>query len=174
MLNKFHWILPALFMLFFITGCAGHSFFNESKDSKISMEQRKGVFDSLPSDSDIINEILSSLTEEEGKPDYNETRTKLANFIQEYPLSNWAEYAKALMLTIDNVLALQEKVQTQSLEMEQANREKEKKVKDFQLTDKIYRGEITRLQQEIEVLKKDILILKRLEIQLDRREKMLK
>lgn len=163
-----------LCMFFFVAGCAGHSIIDESKSTKISMEQRKGIFESPPSDSDIINEVLFSLNEEEGEPDYNEVRTKLANFIQDYPLSKWTGYAKALMLIINNVLALQEKVQTQSLELDQANREKEKIVKDYQLTDKIYRGEITRLQQEIEVLKKDILILKRLEIQLDRREKMLK
>jgi hypothetical protein len=161
-------------MLFFFAGCAGHSTIDETKSTKISIEQQKGIFESLPSDSDIMKDILFSLNEKEDEPDYHDIRTKLENFIQEYPLSKWTGYAKALMLTIDNVLALQEKVQTHLLALDQANREKEKIVKDNQLTDKIYRGEITRLQQEIEVLKKDILILKRLEIQLDRREKMLK
>ncbi len=162
------------YIVFFIAGCSSHALIDESKSLKISTEQRKSNFELPSSDSDVFDEILTSLNEEEGEPDYNEARIKLANFIQDYPLSKRIKCARALIMTIDNLLALQEKNQTQSLALDQAYKEKEKLTKDYQLSDKVYRAETVRLQQEIELLKKDISILKRLEIQLDRREKMLK
>lgn len=174
MLKKVVNVLIALCLIFIIAGCNNKSIIDESKNAKMAMEQPKGEFEVPLSDSDIIKEILLSFSEEEGEPDYNEARTKLENFIQDYPASKWAGFARFLILTMDNMLTLQEKVQTQSFLLDQANKDKEKIKKDAQLTDKIYRLEISRLQQEIELLKKDIAILKRLEIQLDRREKMLK
>lgn len=174
MLKKAAQTVLVFSMVFFIAGCASYSIIDESKSLKSSSEQRKGSFESPSSDSVIIDDILLSLNEEQGEPDYNEARTKLANFIQDYPLSKWAGCAQALILTIDNLLALQEKAQIQSAALNQVNKEKEKLSKDSQLSEKVYRTETMRQQQEIELLKKDISILKRLEIQLDRREKMLR
>lgn len=169
MLKNVAWTLAAFSMAVFIAGCAGNPIIDEPNGREIS-----GIFESSPSDSDIMNEVLLSLNEEASEPDYIKAGTKLAIFIKDYPQSKWIGCARALMRTIDKLLVLQEKVKTQSLALDQESDKKDKLRKDYQFSEKQCRAEINQLQQENEQLKKDIMLLKKLEIQLDRREKMVK
>lgn len=171
MLKKAKWTFIVFIIAFFIAGCAGSPILDESNGAA---QKRKGIFALHPSDTDIIKEALKLLNRQEEKPDYNAAKARLAIFIDEYHKSKWAESAQALILTIDNLLALQEKVKAQSLALDKEYAEKTKLKRDYQFSEERNRAEISKLQQENEQLKKDIALLKKLEIQLDKREKMLK
>jgi len=161
-------------MAFVIAGCAHSPIIDKSNDRQSAARNGKSFFESRPSDADIINGALISLHKQEGEPDYNAAKARLAILIQDYPQSKWAESAQAVILIINNLLALQEKVKTQSLALDKENAERTKQSKDYQYSEERDRAEISKLQQENEQLKKDIGLLKKLEIQLNRREKLLK
>lgn len=158
----------------FIAGCAHRPVVDKSNGRKIEIKKQTGIFELSPSDTDIINEALSFLNKQKGEPDYDAAKIRLAILIEEYPKSKWAGSAKALIMTINNLLALREKVKIQSLTLDKENAEKAKLRKTCQYSEERDRAEISRLQQENDQLKQDIALLKKLEIQLDKREKMLK
>jgi hypothetical protein len=170
-LKKVTGVVIAFIIAAFIAGCAGSPV---TKNQKIATDKRKGIFELSQSDADIINEVLISLHNEEGKPDYNAARTKLENFIGEHPQSKWAGSAQSLILMMNNLIALQEKVKTESVALNKANAEKAKMKKDYKFLEERYQTETVKLQQENEQLKNDLSLLKKLEIQMDKREKMLK
>lgn len=174
MLKKAKWTIIIFIIVTFVAGCAENSVLNKSNGWILAAEKRKSIFTLSPSDTDIINEALAYLNGREGEPDYNVARAKLKMLISEYPKSIWAESAQALILTIDNLLALQSEIKTDKEEFSKANAEKAKLKKDYKYSQEKYQTEISALQQENEQLKNDIALLKRLEIQLDKREKMLK
>jgi hypothetical protein len=170
-LKKAKWMIIAFIIAVFIAGCAGSPVINKSNDHA---QKRKSFFELSPSDADIINEALISLNNKEGEPDYNGAKARLAILLQEYPKSKWAGSTRALILTINNLLALQEKVKIQSLALDKEGAEKEKLRRSYKYSEERDRVEISKLQQENEQLKKDIALLKKLEIQLNKREKMLR
>lgn len=174
MLKKSKWIFVVLIAGCFIAGCAHRPIVDKSSGRKIAAEQQKSIFELSPSDTDIIDEALSFLNNQKGEPDYNAARIRLAILIEEYPQSKWAGSAKALIMTINNLLALREKAKIQTLALDKENAEKAKLRKACQYSEERDRAEISRLQQENDQLKQDIALLKKLEIQLDKREKMLK
>ena len=170
-MKKAKWTFIVFIIAFFITGCANSPILDESNGAA---QKRKDIFELPPSDADIIKEVLILLNKQEEEPDYNAAKARLAILIDEYPKSKWAGSAQALILTIDKLLALQEKVKTQSLALDKENAENTKLRKNYQYSEERNRTEMSKLQQENEQLKKDIALLKKLEIQLDKREKMLK
>jgi hypothetical protein len=102
----------------------------------------------------------------------------LENLVEQFPKSKWITSAQALILTLDRISALQVQVkqEKQKTQVDQVKLTKEigwlrDNVK--QIEEK-YSTEIIRLQQENEQLKKDIQQLKKLEIHLEKREKMLR
>ena len=161
-------------LAFFVAGCANSPVIDKSTGSKMSAQKRKSIFEFSPSDADIINEALISLNNQEGKPDYNAAKAKLGIFIQEHPKSKWVGSARSLILIINNLLDLQEKVKIESLALDKANAEKTKLKKDYKYFEERYQTETAKLQQENEQLKNNIELLKKLEIQMGQREKMLK
>jgi hypothetical protein len=170
-LKEARWTIIIFIMSFFIVGCVRSPITDKPNDR---VQKRKSLFEKSLSDADIIREILISLDKQGGESDYNAVKAKLAIFIDEYPQSKWAGSARALILTINKLLALQETVKTQSLALDKENAEKTKLKNDYQFSEERDRVEISKLQQENVQLKKDIALLKKLEIQLDRREKMLR
>jgi hypothetical protein len=158
----------------FAAGCANSPVINKSNGQKMAAERQKSIFELSPSDADIISEALTYLNNREGEPGYNAAKAKLGIFIQEHPKSKWVESAQALILTINNLLDLQEKVKTESQALEKANAEKAKLKKDYKYSEERYQTDTVKLQQENEQLKNDIELLKKLEIQMGKREKMLK
>ncbi len=174
MLKKCQGTIIFFIIAFFIAGCANRAVIDKSNSQKMAAERQKSVFELFPSDADIISEALTYLNNRQGEPDYNAVKAKLTIFLQGHPKSKWAESAQALILTINNLLDLQEKVKTESIALEKANAEKAKLKKDYKYSEERYQTETAKLQQENEQLKKDIALLKQLEIQMDKREKMLK
>lgn len=173
MLKKSKRTFVVFLTVFFIAGCAHSPNIDKSNDRQ-NNTQKRGMFASPPSDMDIIKEALLLLNKQEGEPDYNAAKAGLATLVQKYPKSTWVESAQALALTIDRLLALLEKVKTQSTELDREKAEKAKLIKDYKSAEERNRAEISRLQQENEQLKNDIALLRKLEIQLDKREKLLR
>jgi hypothetical protein len=174
LLKKAKWTIIIFIIAVFVAGCANSSVIDKSNGPNMADQKQKSIFELSPSDTDIINEALISLNNKEGKPDYNATKAKLEILIQEHPQSKRAVSAQALIQIINNLLALQEKVKTESVALDKANAEKAKLRKDYKYSEERYQTETLKLQQENEQLKNDIALLKKLEIQLDKREKMLK
>lgn len=158
---------------FFVAGCADSSAINKSNDG-LWASPKQSIFTLLLSDTDIINEVLTSFNNLEGKPDYNAAKIKLAMLIREYPQSKWIAGARALMLSIDNLLALQSAVKTDRQELDKANAEKAKLKIDYKYLEEKYQTETMKLREENEQLKNDIAVLKQLDIEMNKREKMLK
>jgi hypothetical protein len=131
----------------FLTGCAGNAVQSDTPGKKTTV--KRGFFTSSPSDSELFGEALSSLTNKENVPDYSAAKEKLELLLREYPKSKWAGGAQGLIKTIDTILALQVEVKQEHID----------------------KGKIVK---ENEQLKNDIAQLKKLEIQLEKREKMLK
>ena len=158
----------------FVAGCASSPVRGKSTGPKMAAQKQKSIFAFSLSDADIINEALLPLNNSTGNPDYNAAKAKLGIFIQERPKSKWVASAQSLILIINRVLALQEKVKTESVALDKANAEKAKLRKDYKNSEERHQAETVKLQQENEQLKNDIALLKKLEIQMDKRGKMLK
>jgi hypothetical protein len=162
-------------------GCANSPVIDKSNGQKEISAKQRSIFSLSPSAEDIIDEALAYLNKPEGMPDYNAAKTKLELLIQEYPQSKWAGNARGLISTIDDLLALQTRMQAEKNARQKISAEKAKLLKENEswrkdykyLADK-YQTETVKLQQENEQLKNDIALLKKLEIQLEKREKMLK
>lgn len=173
-MNRNKEVLIVVIIAVLIAGCAGSPVIEQSKGPKTVVEKQRSMFELSPSDEDMIREALTYLPDRQGEPDYHAARAKLGFFIQEHPRSKWTASAHALILTINTLIDLQEKVKTGSLELSKANNEKAKLQKDYKNSEEKYQAEAVKLQQENEQLKNDIELLKKLEIQMGQREKMLK
>jgi len=169
MQNK--WLFFIFLLVFFIAGCA-HSPDPGKADGGQDALRKRGIFP--PSDVDVVREALLLLDTKEGEPDYDGAKAGLTTIVSKSPQSKWAESAQAVVLTIDHLLVLHEKVKTTSAALLSEKVEKEKLIDDCASAKERDRAEINRLQQENEQLKKDIALLKKLEIQLDKRGKLLK
>jgi hypothetical protein len=147
LLNKVNNLIFFFIIAVFLTGCAGNTVQSDTPGKKTTV--KRGFFTSSPSDAELFSEALSSLTNKESVPDYSTAKEKLELLLREYPKSKWAGGAQGLIQAIDAILVLQEKVKQEHID----------KVK---------------IEKENEQLKNDIAQLKKLEIQLGKREKMLK
>jgi FtsZ-binding cell division protein ZapB len=150
----------------FVVGCAAKTLKEDVNGHKAS--EKKSFFES--SDTALIREALALLSSKEGAPDYNAAKVKLEQLVQNHPKSKWVEGAQGVSAAIDTLLLLQNKIQAEKLSLDKANTDKTKMVKENEglKTDNL------KLQQENEKLKNDIGLLKKLEIQLEKRDKMLK
>jgi hypothetical protein len=143
--------------------------------------QEKGVPPSFffP-DRDLFDEGMAFLHGPD-RPDPVKARTVFASLIQRYPQSRWRAAAETLIRLLDAGEAAREterkaQLLTEQLLMErtrtlQENEQLKKTIQD--LTGKM-QMETVALTQENEQLKKDLLRLKTLEIELEKRERMLR
>jgi hypothetical protein len=173
-LKKAKWTIVVYIIVTFVAGCAENPIINKSNNGQLAVPKQKSFFELSPSDADIMNDALTYLNNTKGEPNYNAAKAKLKMLIAEHPKSTLVGNAQALILTIDNLLVLQSTVKTDQQELDKANAEKAKLRKDYKSLEERYQTETVKLQQENEQLKNDLALLKKLEIQLDKREKMLK
>ncbi len=173
-MKKARSIIIVLVIAFFCAGCASSKIIDKSDSRKIAAQKQENMFKLFQSDADIINEVLSSLSNREGKPDYKAAQVKLELFIKAHHQSKWLGSAKSIMGILNDLVDLQEKVKAESIALDKANAEKAKLKRDYKYFEERHQTETVRLQQENEQLKSDIALLKKLEIQLGQREKMLK
>jgi hypothetical protein len=125
----------------------------------------------LPSDeADIIREIFGYLHNQEGATDYSAVTAGLESFVVQYPDSNWTSCAQIILQTINKLTAQQNKATSDRLALEKANADKSKLVHEIEML----KTDAGKLQQENDQLRNDIALLKRLEIQQEKRGKMLR
>jgi hypothetical protein len=108
-------------------------------------------------------------------------RHTLESLLSSYPQSKWNDAARATLRLIGELDTYrhrlpieQDRVQKLASDRNRTLQEIEQLKKELRLLSEKYQAELAELQQENELLKKDLQLLKNLEIQLDRREKMLR
>jgi hypothetical protein len=108
-------------------------------------------------------------------------RQTLESLLSGYPQSKWNDAARATLRLIGELDTYrhrlpveQDMVQKLATDRNRIIQENEQLKKDLRLMSEKYQAALAERQQENEQLKKDLQLLKNLEIQLDRREKMLR
>jgi hypothetical protein len=150
-----------------VIGCAAKTVKDDVTVHKADVN--KSFFES--SDTALIREALVLLSsKKEEAPDYNTARAKLEALVQKYPKSKWVSSAQGLNSTIDKMLLLQSRIKAEKTALDKANADKTALFTE----NESLRGDNLKLKQENEKLKSDMALLKKLEIQLEKREKMLK
>jgi hypothetical protein len=174
-INKPIYLMIIIFML---SGCSTKAVIGNENDQIRAKAKTSRIFNTEPSDKELFEDALSFLNHQEKEQNYHEAKTRLQKLIGQYPNSNWATSAQALVGTLDRIFALQaalkkEKVKSQADHVKLVKeidglRDNIKQVEEKQS------AETVKLKQENEQLKQDIQQLKNLEIQLERREKKLR
>lgn len=140
------------------------------------------LFTSKPSkDEELFLGALALLPEAMKKDDYGAVKNPLDALVNNYPESKRLPAANAILRLIGSLELYREKLHTSEAaanknyaEKTVAGQEIEQLKKDRRLLLEKSQAEIGALQQENEQLKKDIQLLKNLEMQLDKREKLLR
>ena len=133
--------------------------------------EKPGLFSKSSTDAAALNEGASYLGFPEKPADYAKARASFETLIKNYPKSKWRPLAETLIRLLDDIQAVQARGQS---EQEQLKNENERLKKEIQALNGRFQAERSALLQENEQLKKDIELLKKLEVQLDKREKMLR
>jgi DNA repair ATPase RecN len=171
-------LIYLMIMVVMLSGCSTKVTIDNTNKQMGPAEKSIHIFSKEPSDKELFEDALSFLSNKEKEPNYTGAKIRLENLVEQFPKSKWITSAQALILTLDRISALQVQVkqEKQKTQVDQVKLTKEigwlrDNVK--QIEEK-YSTEIIRLQQENEQLKKDIQQLKKLEIHLEKREKMLR
>jgi hypothetical protein len=133
--------------------------------------EKPGLFSKPSTDAAVFNEGTSYLGFPEKPADYAKARASFETLIKNYPTSKWRPLAETLIRLLDDIQSVQARGQS---EQEQLKNENERLKKEIQALNGRFHAERSALLQENEQLKKDIELLKKLEVQLDKREKMLR
>jgi len=136
-----------------------------------------GLFKKTPSDADIMHEGITYLGSPGRVAEYARARSAFDTLIKIYPESKWRPLAETMITLIDNrvscqannLLAGRKEDDTSSLRQENERLKKEVRY----LNEKL-KTDTARLSEENEQMKKDIQLLKNLEVELEKREKMLR
>ncbi len=159
-------------------GCATKSVIPPAETSARAPETVGNLFKTEPSDRDLFEEALSYLSNQQKEPNYKEARLRLEKLVREHPDGKWTPAAGAVIACIQKMAELQNQLR---LDKQRAQNDHGKLAREMEglrdgirQTEEKYSAELIRLQQENEQLKKDIQQLKNLEIQLEKREKMLR
>ena len=168
-----------LFILLMLLGCSQIKSVQKSGNVLQESPPATSSFSNYQSsDKELFSKALSYLSNENKEPNYREAKANLKQLVEQYPKSRWTPCAQALMDVVEKMKSLQNQLEW---EKERLQAEQEKTIKENKyLKDNIrqnedrYNTEIVKLQQENEKLKSDIQQLKKLEVQLEKREKMLR
>jgi hypothetical protein len=136
----------------------------------------------MPSDDDYLLYGLSLMVNApERPPDYEKAKIAFESLLKEHPASKWKESTTALLQILQEIRDRRENEKFARALQEKNNQvrsnlaaENEKLVKANSALNEKMQSEIAKLVQENERLKKDIELLKDLEIKLDRRERLLR
>jgi len=134
-----------------------------------------------PADEALFLQGLSFLSESLQKNDYSAVKYPLATLINDHPKSKWRDNAYMLLRLIGELESYRDKLYAEEAAIDKTLTDKAKTLqeneqlkKDIRLLNEKFQAELTACQQENEQLKKDLQLLKDLEMQLDKREKMLR
>ena len=137
--------------------------------------------DEQAKDEELFLRGLSFLSESLQKNDYSAVKYPLATLINDHPTSKWRDNAYMLLRLIGELESYRDKLCAEGAALDKTLADKAKTLqeneqlkKDIRLLNEKFQAELTACQQENEQLKKDLQLLKNLEMQLDKREKMLR
>ena len=143
--------------------------------------EKASLFSKPQADAMLLNEGVSCLGLSDKSADYVKARETFALLINKYPTSEWRPLAETFIHLIDAIQSTlaqnrteQAKNQSERDLAEKLRQDKEQLKKDLQMLGSKCQADRTSLLQENEQLKRDMELLKKLEVQLDRREKMLR
>jgi len=185
------WLVPALILL---AGCAATApakvepkeKFEIIKEKEIAVapsvkapDERVALPRSFP-DRDLLLEGVARLNPA-GRPEPKAAREIFSALIQNHPESRWRPAAETFIRLLDEGDAAREKSRQENLLLEKAQAERARALQENELLKKAVRelteklqAETAALSQENERLKKDLQRLKSLEIELQKRERMLR
>ncbi len=129
------------------------------------------LFNKGSADAVLLNEGISRLGAMDRPADYAKARTSFETLLIRYPQSRWRLLAETFLHILDDLQSA--RAGTQS-DLERMKSENERLNREIQTLNDRFRAEHALLLQENEKLKQDIELLKKLEVQLDRREKLLR
>ena len=141
------------------------------------LANERSWFKRSPADVDIFYQGISFLGDKEKAADYANARAAFNEVINTYPKSKWRGLAETFIRLIDMEQLYEEKCRTDVQFIEKAKEDNGRLLKENEQIKKDNRRlleESVKLIQENEQLKKDIQLLKSLEVQLEKREKMLR
>ena len=133
--------------------------------------EKPALFSKPSTDAAMFNEGASCLGFPGKSADYAKARASFETLIKNYPTSKWRPLAETFIRLLDDIQSFQARGQSEQEQLKNAN---ERLKKEIQVLNGRFQAERSALLQENEQLKKDIELLKKLEVQLDKREKMLR
>ena len=134
-------------------------------------------FTKSPGDVEVFYQGISYLGDKENAADYTKAKAAFEEVLKTYPKSKWRGLSETFIHLIDMEQLYEEKSRTDDQFIERAKEDNAKLFKENEQMKKDNRRlleETAKLIQENEQLKKDIQLLKSLELQLEKREKMLR
>jgi hypothetical protein len=134
-------------------------------------------FKRSPADVDIFYQGISYLEDKEKAADYAKAKEAFNELLNKYPKSKWRGLSETFIRLIDMEQLYEEQYRTDLQLIEKAKIDNVRLLKENDQVKKDNRRlleESAKLIQENEQLKKDIQLLKSLEVQLEKREKMLR
>ena len=145
-----------------------------------SPDFEKGWFKRSPSDTDIFSKGMSYLGNHEKEADYLKAREAFEELLKKYPRSKWRGLSEILIHLVDGMekynddLQLIESTKEENAKLLKENEQIKKDNKQMLEEKAKLVQENDQLKKDIEQLKKDIQLLKSLEVELEKREKMLR
>lgn len=165
-------------ILLTLAGCSTKAVMNGKGSQNTRDERISAIFQKGPSEQQAFDEILNYLSNDGKEPKYSEARVRLEEFLERFPDGKWTPAARSLIVCVDRITALQAQWKQERQKYQSENGKLIKEIEGLRggvrQSDEKTVAEVLRLQQENEQLKKDIQQLKNLEIQLEKREKMLR
>jgi PBP1b-binding outer membrane lipoprotein LpoB len=172
------WICCCLMAALLLLGCASADRKAQETKNQPAPVTPNGFFTNTPSDRDMYQAALAQIRAQEKQPNYSALRAELADLIQKHPNSRLSESAQAIIQLLDTVSALQADARDQKkkaqLQQTKLVKENEGLRDQIRMMEDSCSADLIRLQQENETLKENLQQLKKLEVQLEKREKMLR
>lgn len=159
-----------------LSACAG---IKETPEGSASSGPANGrLFANGPSDKELYSQALAELSKDHEPPRYDAAKAVLERLLKEHPQSRWAESAQVIIDLISERSRLDARLQKEQKQSkaveEKAMRELAAIKEQFRAQEEKCAADIVRLKQENEKLQMDLHELKNLELQLEKREKMLR
>jgi hypothetical protein len=172
------WLFVASFLVFLFGACASSSTMAPGQESAQGIAvvpgEKARLFGKPPADAMMFNEGVSWLGLSDKPADYAKAKGTFAILTQKYPQSKWRPLAEAFVHLIDAIQSLQAKNLSSQDLTEKLTQDHKRLKADLQALSSKFEAERAGLLQENEKLRNDMELLKKLEVQLDQRGKMLR
>jgi hypothetical protein len=139
-----------------------------------SAVREESLFSFSAEDTNAFTRGLDLLEGRGSSPEPGRAREVFAELMTNYPRSKWRDPAAAFVRLLDEQARLGEAALKDARALEQARREIDQLKREIRALGDRFQEETARLAQENEQLKKDLKLLKELELQMDKRDRELR